>query len=226
MCFLYSRMEEMVTLQYGSFAILGEWAKEFTQRIGCSKRVANQTLQGQLYLNKLKREHPGWNTAQWQEWGLIWLEHLFHTMRRKGHERLFQSCSQVKGPETAKVMAPEHLSIRTLLGSTNAKILKVTEQVHWGEYMLAPSVLPHRWQEECIAELCFELACQMARAGLQSGPGLARPTSQRRCSHGHSPSWAQSSSAGSWGGRVCQRSKRRPFNRAIGIKKVMLPFQA
>ena len=36
-------MEELVTLQYGSFTILGEGAKEFMQRTGCSKWVANQT---------------------------------------------------------------------------------------------------------------------------------------------------------------------------------------
>ena len=50
MLILYSRMEELITLQYGSFTILGERVKEFTQRTICSKWVANWTLQGQLYL--------------------------------------------------------------------------------------------------------------------------------------------------------------------------------
>ena len=55
---------------------------------------------------------------------------------------------------------------------------------HWegllGEYVTAPSVLPWWQQEECIKELCLELAQHMARACLQSRPGSARPTSQRR----------------------------------------------
>ena len=79
-------MEELVNLQYGSFTTLGEQTWEFIQRTGCSNRVAKQTLQGQLYLNKLRRQHPGWNTAQCQEWGLFLLEYLLHnaaSMRRK-----------------------------------------------------------------------------------------------------------------------------------------------
>ena len=56
-------MEELVTVQHEGFMILGEWAKEFTQRPGCSKRMADQSLWGQLYLNELKRERSGWNTT-------------------------------------------------------------------------------------------------------------------------------------------------------------------
>ena len=47
-------MGELVTFQYGNFAILGEQVKEFTQRTGCSNRVANHTLRGQLYLSNLE----------------------------------------------------------------------------------------------------------------------------------------------------------------------------
>ena len=60
---IYSRMEELVTLQYGNFTILGEWVKEFAQRTGCSNRFANLTLRGPLYLNGLRKEHLGWSTA-------------------------------------------------------------------------------------------------------------------------------------------------------------------
>ena len=35
-------MEELATLQYGNFTILGEWAKEFTKRTSCSNRVASR----------------------------------------------------------------------------------------------------------------------------------------------------------------------------------------
>ena len=42
----------------------------------------------------------------------------------------------------AKEMAPEHSSIRTLLGSTDEESLGVVEQVYWGEYVLAPVNAP------------------------------------------------------------------------------------
>ena len=46
-------MEELVTLQYGIFMTLGERAKKFVQMTSCSKWVANQILQGYLYLSEL-----------------------------------------------------------------------------------------------------------------------------------------------------------------------------
>ena len=82
------RMEEFVTLYYGIFAILGEGAKEFAQHTGCSNQVAEKTLWGQIFLNKLKMEHQGWTTTHKQEWGLFLLEHLLHnvaSMRKKEH---------------------------------------------------------------------------------------------------------------------------------------------
>ena len=48
-------------------------------------------------------------------------------------------------------MALAHLSIRTLLGSTDQEILDVTEQVYQGECMLVPSELP--CPEDYMAEL-------------------------------------------------------------------------
>ena len=110
-------------------------------------------------------------------------------MRGVEHERLSQRCSQAKWPKMAKVMAPEHPSIRTLLGSNDATILKVAKQVYQVEYVLAPRVLSCQWQEECIAELCIELAQHMTKAGLWSEKGPARPSSwSRRCSHGQAQS--------------------------------------
>ena len=38
----------------------------------------------------------------------------------------------------AEEMAPEHITLRTLLESTDQEILGMAEQVHLGEYMLAP----------------------------------------------------------------------------------------
>ena len=79
-------MEEMVTLQYGSFAALREGAKVVTLTTGLLKRVADQTLMGQLFLDELKMEHLGWKTTQHQEWGLFLLDRLFYNataMQRK-----------------------------------------------------------------------------------------------------------------------------------------------
>ena len=79
-------MEEMVTLQYGCFAALGEWAKVVTLTTSHLKRVPDQALRGQLVLGELRREHPGWKTMWCQEWGFFLLEWLFHNttaMERK-----------------------------------------------------------------------------------------------------------------------------------------------
>ena len=148
-------MEEWDILQYGSFTILGEWVREYAQRTSCSNQIADQTLWHQLYSSKLRRELPGWNTVQCKGWGLFLPEHLLYNTAYK---------LQVK---TAKMMVPEHPSFWTLLGSTNAEVLEVTEQVYQGEYVMAPSVLPCCWQEECIKKLFLELAQSTARAGLQ-----------------------------------------------------------
>ena len=47
-------MEELVTLQHGSFTILEEQAKEYAQRTGCFNPLADQTHLGQLYLSELR----------------------------------------------------------------------------------------------------------------------------------------------------------------------------
>ena len=58
-------------------------------------------------------------------------------MQRKEHQRH----SQRLEAETAK-LAPEHPSMQSLLGSPDAEILKVVEQVYRGEHAVATSVLP------------------------------------------------------------------------------------
>ena len=177
--------------------------KEYAQRTSCPNWVADQTLQSQLYHSQLRREHPGWNTSWCQEWGLFQLEYLLHnaaSMRRKDCQRHFQALQA----ETAKVTAPGHPSVRTLLGTTDIEILKVVVQVYQVEYMMAPSELPCQQQQECIKELHLELALCVARAGLQSRPGPARPTSQSRgCSH----SQAQPPSAESQGAEVAKHPR-------------------
>ena len=54
------RMEELITLYYGNFAIFGERARDFTWCTGCSSHIADRTLRSQIFLNKLRIEYPGW----------------------------------------------------------------------------------------------------------------------------------------------------------------------
>ena len=72
------RMEELIILYYGNFAILGERARDFAWHTSCSNGVADRTLRSQIFLNELRREHLGWTTSHRQEWGLFLLEHLLH----------------------------------------------------------------------------------------------------------------------------------------------------
>ena len=75
----------MVTLQYGSFTALEEWAKVVALTTRCSKRVADRALRGQLFLDELRREHLDSKTIQHQERGLFLLERSHNTaaMQRK-----------------------------------------------------------------------------------------------------------------------------------------------
>ena len=81
------RMEELITLHHGNFAILGKWAKEFTQRTGCSSWVADWALQSQLLLDEMMKEHLGWSTACKEEWSLFLLEPMFHNAAAMGHKK-------------------------------------------------------------------------------------------------------------------------------------------
>ena len=54
-------------------------------------------------------------------------------------------------------MALEHPFVRTLLGSTDQGILEVVEQMNRGQYEVALSVLPHRHQDQIMAELHEDL---------------------------------------------------------------------
>ena len=79
-------MEEMVTLQYGSFATLSKWAKAVAFTTGHWKRIADWPLRGQLFLDELRRISLVWKTIQCQERGLFLLDRLFHNaaaMQRK-----------------------------------------------------------------------------------------------------------------------------------------------
>ena len=51
--------------------------------------------------------------------------------------------SQRSQAEETKEVAPEHPSVRTLIGTTDDAIIQVAEQVYQGEWTLAPSMLSH-----------------------------------------------------------------------------------
>ena len=169
--------------------------REFAQRTGCSNWVANQTLWSLLFLNELHREHLDWSTTWKQELGLFLLDCMLHNLAAMQNKEC-QRCSQGSESETAE-SAPEHPSMWTLLGSPDAEILKVAEQVYRGEHAVVPSVLPCIQQDKCMRELHQELARCMARAGLQCETRMAR-LSLRDQSHSCSCSisWACSPSAG------------------------------
>ena len=119
---VYYSMEELVTLYYGNFSLLGEWVREFAWSISCSNQVAGWTLWSLLFLIKFQREHLGWSTTQKQEWGLFlweWMLHNVASLQRKECWRCFWGLQL----ELAK-SAPEHPSVQTLLGSPDSEILR------------------------------------------------------------------------------------------------------
>ena len=75
-------------------------------------------------------------------------------------------------------MALEHPSVRSLLGSTDQEILDVVEWVYRGQYEVAPSILPHRCQDQFMAKLHEEWGQHLVRAGLWSGTGKAQSLSR------------------------------------------------
>ena len=65
-----------------------------------------------------------------------------------------------------------------------------------GQYEVAPSILPHRCQDQFMAKLHKELGQCLVRAGLCDVMGTAQPLSRgRSCLWAHSSSWARSPSA-------------------------------
>ena len=145
-------MEELVTLHYGNFTILGERARDFTWCTSCSNGVAERTPRTQIFLAEMRTEHLGWTTALNQEWGLFLLECLLHNttaMQKKEH----LMCSLRSQAEETEEMAPEHPSMSTPIGATDDAIIPVAEEVYRGEWTLGPSVLSQHHHDDCMREL-------------------------------------------------------------------------
>ena len=157
-------MEELITLHHGNFAILGKRVKEYAQRTGCFNWVADQTLQSQLFLDEIKKEHPRQDATCRQEWNLFLLERVFQnavTMWCKELQRC--PCRILLEPSET---ALEHPSVWTLVGSKDANLLKVTEQIYKDGYVVAPSIFSHSQCDELMKELWKELSNHLTWAGL------------------------------------------------------------
>ena len=67
-------LQELVTLQYGSFGTQSKQVKQLAQQTWCLKHPTEWAMKWQLYFNELDRSHLGWSWKLWQEWGLLHLE--------------------------------------------------------------------------------------------------------------------------------------------------------
>ena len=139
-------MEELVVLQYGSFATLDERAKHGTQRMGCSKSVTRWALWGQLYLDELRREHMAWNITHNQEWVLYLLKNLLHNaaaMQQKERERTNWRYPPSSTKWASWSNSPCTPTCQDASRSTEQEVLDITEQVYMqGEYVLTPQWTP------------------------------------------------------------------------------------
>ena len=154
----YCSLEVMVTLQYGTFVALSEWANVITMKTGCLKWVAKWALVWQLFLDELRKEHPGWRLILHEEWRLFLLECLFHnatTMRNKEWQQHAQRCPTLTKPPWMKETAPEQPSVRNLLWSMDEEILEIAEQVYLGQCEALSSVLPHWHQEQFFGRVSW-----------------------------------------------------------------------
>ena len=106
-------MEELIILYYGNFAILGDRVREFAQHTGCSNHVVDRNLRSQIFLDELRREHPGWTTTCRQEWGLFLLECLLHYVTSMKKKECQRQSLRSQGDETEEEV-PEHPSMRVL----------------------------------------------------------------------------------------------------------------
>ena len=196
MLIIFSRMEELVTLQHGNFAILGKRAREFTLRTSCSNRVADQTLRYQLFLNELRWEHQGWRNHLLTRVGsLIWKECCLHAEKRTPKVLLSITSSQIDGPWAP--LCPDPFRVHRCWNTKDHQA-----GLQW-ECIVTLGVLPHQQHDECMRELHQELTKCMARAGPQGELGLTRPTARSR---------------------VGQVAMRRPLSRVSKVEKATSPL--
>ena len=164
-------MKELITSYNGNLAILGKRVKEYAQRTGCSNQVANQALWSQLFLDEMKKEHPGRNATCRQEWNLFLLERMFHNATTMWHKELQRH--PCRFPLEPSETTWEHPSMWTLIGSKDANLLQVTEQIYKDGYVVAPSIFSCSQCDNLMKELWRELSEHLTWGGLQGERGPA-----------------------------------------------------
>ena len=206
MLIIYSRMEELVTLQYGNFTMLGEWMQRNSPRgLAVPAELPIKPSGVNFFSMQAKTRTPRLEYCPQTRVGSLSAgapapQCSFHEEKRVTEGALWAP----QAGDMAKLQQPLNTPhVWTLLGSTDVEILKDCWAGLPGGVHNGTQCAPHQWDEECISELCQELAKCMARAGLQNEPGLARPTARsRRCSHRCSASWAHPPLSWASGGRV------------------------
>ena len=152
MLILYSRVEELVTLQYGNFIILGSrWGnspKGPAAPIGLPIRPSGasfistnweENTQAGVSPNARNGVSSCWSTCSIMQppWG------------GRTPKSFLSPDGQSDGPGAPLNQDPFRVH--------RCQDIKVTRQVDCEEYVMAPCVLPCQWQE-CIKELCQDLA--------------------------------------------------------------------
>ena len=165
-------MEELITLHYGNFVILGKRAKEYTQRTGCFNWVADWSLKSQLFLGEMKKECLGQNTTHKQEWNLFLLEWMFHNATAMWCKECQRHPCRIslEPPDTAL----EHPGVQFLVESRDANLLQLAEWIYKGKYVVVPSMFTCTQCNDLMKELCRDLSRHLTQTGLQGKRGPAK----------------------------------------------------
>ena len=185
MLIIYYRIEELVTLHYGNFSILGEWVREFAWRTSCSNWVADQTLQSQLFWMSYEENIWSWSYHPETRMGPVpvgaYAPTYAATMWRKEH----QSALPRTTIRDAAKSAPEHalyVDPFRIPWFRNPKGCRT--QSTGGVHRVVPSVLPCRqqgWVHEGAAPRTHQAHDQGWPTWSKTGP--ARPSLRSwRCS--------------------------------------------
>ena len=90
---------------------------------------------------------------------------MFHNATAMWHKELQRHDCGI--PAELSETTLEHPSVQTLVGSKDADLLQVAEQIYKGEYRVVPSVFTHAQHDDLMKELWTELSKHLTQAGLQ-----------------------------------------------------------
>ena len=124
------------------------------QSTSYSNRSTKHSLRFQLILDEMRKTNSNLSVTHRQKWGLFLLEHLFHAaafLWQKERQWQTNLHTHFHHLEKAKKTAPNHPSVRSLLGSSEEMILKIIEGVYQGVMSSVPvnSLISNRrstWQ--------------------------------------------------------------------------------